>query len=109
VNGHLRELAARRARLVARSAAEREQLAGLTGGLGREIAVLEGAFALFRRVRRYRTLAGAAAGALVVLAPSTARRWLLWSAGIAPIAFEAYRLARAVQRSQSAASGMRAD
>jgi hypothetical protein len=98
VTGRLREIAARRAGLVARSTAERERLAAATRELGSQLALIDGALALFRRVRRYRTLAGAAAGALVILAPGSARRWLVWVAGIAPIALEALRWARAIDR-----------
>lgn len=97
MSARLRELARRREELVARSTADRERLAQVTGRLGRELALLDVLLVAVRQVRRYRAALGLAAGAVLVFAPRAALRWAPRIVWIAPLAFEGYRIMRAVR------------
>ena len=88
----LEELRVRREALVLRAAAARDEVAGATAGLGREIAIADGVVAVVGHLRRYRTVAGVAAGAVLVFAPGATLRWMKRALWIAPIAFQGYRL-----------------
>jgi hypothetical protein len=102
VNGRLQQLAARRERLVALAAIQRDQLDVAAANLRRDIAVPEAALSLLRTMGRYRALAGVTAGALAILAPRALRRWLPWLVASVPIAIEARRLVLAVRRAKPA-------
>ena len=97
MSARLRELARRREELVARSTADRERLAQVTGRLGREIALLDVLLVAVRQVRRYRAALGLGAGAVLVFAPRATLRWVPRIVWIAPLAFEGYRIMRALR------------
>jgi len=106
---HLRALSDRRKLLVARSAAQREHLAAAMDGLRREVVILDTVLATVRHLRRYRTVAGLAAGSLLLFAPRVSRRLLPRVVWIAPLAFEGFRLARALRRATPVPPELRID
>ena len=97
MSARLRELVRRREQLVARSTAERDRLAQAALGLGRGIAVLDAVLDAVRHVRRHRAVLGLVAGAVLILAPRAALRWVPRIVWIAPLAVEGYRLARSLR------------
>ena len=93
----LRELGARREELVTRSSARRDELAERVSALRREIGAIEVVVASVRRLARYKTPIGIAAGIALIAAPRATARWALRLAWILPVAAEGYRLVRAIR------------
>jgi hypothetical protein len=96
------ELIARRAVLLARAAAEREEIAGIIERLSRPIALADRGLALVGKWKRGAPLAGAALGvafaALAVVRPRSVATW-------AVSAVAAWRVTQAMRGITSRASG----
>jgi hypothetical protein len=75
VNRRLAQIYARRERLLARSAAQRDEMTLLLTPLGRPLAVADRGVAAAVYVRTHPEIALVAAAALVVLSPKRAFRW----------------------------------
>jgi hypothetical protein len=70
------QLANRRAKLIARSSAQRAQLAGQAADLGRSLGGVERGISVARHLTARPLLLGAAAAALLVVRPGKAIKWI---------------------------------
>ena len=91
---HSDALASRRAALVAESDQHRAAVAASFGAIERRLALAELVVATARRIHRYRIVIGAIAGWLIV-APRSARTWIVRASTLMPFVVEGVRLFRA--------------